>query len=881
MHLKKIALIWLWIIAGIGMSLLYASDVSYPLHYELDYDQHYNRLLDRALFTQLDHSAVYRVQQDLAAVYHQDLNWKRDIRLSQQPLSDGVIGPVTLFWLQRFAHDFRIEPIGDYVDDLINRLEKIAEFSNLFPEETMILLSADFAEWNDTEPSIQRDLDYDIRRFGSFQALLDLVYRYRSLNELFYIPGMADDSVSSLFYYQLTQEDFKLLQSKTQIMAALQKLENKQFENFSLLEEAVSGVLQTYPNLFQRLLPAIQKYYRNKPFTITKAFIAFLNQAMMGDPHMAALNNVIAGLLETELVDIAYPAQTLFDHAAQAKIIAALGVCTASLHNQYTLSLIFSDEDFLALEKDLLNNQTYHNMPEIRKHLKLIRGLRQRSGACNETEQQDVNAFVSNLYANVVQPAIAFLYQKRPVFDTSATFEWDGSGCGCVLDKLSGTVYGFYPYWLADNEKQTVDFSVLTRVAYYGLSFDTSGSINHANDDKSNFDLKRFLKKNPFVQAARKHDSKVDWVIHKDRYFWDKTWGTLDSSQKANIFAKLSDDIFQLLTRTLDADYAKWTFGILPTPTQGDGVTFDFRGYPKDAVSIDLLNRFYDELTKRLNTAGNDYFVNIMVTQSELDEGFYRFTNLLERMTGIQPNDAPSSYQQLDIRDDLKSKILVLLEEPVTMTKKDLRLRIENGGLYGILRGLLLRNVIPVIEFDGHNWEQLEDDIVYFKDNFGGAGFWSMPLNEPAMPAELSGRCSEIQTIGGCLVRHFQQAERDGQPDSLLDQFVCENRHFFWTALMILAVLSFILLVSYQCSCRFYGKNKNLYFMVIFVTIIPALIVALLLLLYDPMLETLAEGNIPLIVVISGGILASIVFYLKQQSQRKRPTRPKQKAVIA
>ncbi|HNP26827.1 MAG TPA: hypothetical protein PKM20_08805, partial [Nitrosomonas sp.] len=539
MHLKKIALIWLWVIASFGMSLLYAYDASYPLHYELDYDQHFNRLLDRAPFAQLDHSAVHRVQQNLAAVYQHDLNWKRDVRLSQQPLSDGVIGPVTLFWLQRFAHDFKIEPIGDYADALINRLEKIAEFSDMFPEETAILLSADFAEWNDMEPSIQRDLDYDIRRFGSFQALLDLVYRYRSLNEPFHIPGITDDRVSPLFYYQMTPEDFKLLQSKTQIMAALKKLENKQFENFSLLEEAVSEVLQAYPNLFQRLSPAIQKYYRNKPLTITKAFIAFLNQAMIGDPFMATLNNVIAGLLEKELVDIAYPAQTLFDKAAQATIIAGLGVCTASLHNQYALSLKFSDEDFLALEKDLLNNQAYHGMPEIRKHLKLIQALRQRSGTCNETEQQDVNAFVSSLYANVVQPSIAFLYKKRPVFDKSTTFKWDGSGCGCVLDKLSGTVYGFYPYWLADNEKQTVDFSALTRVAYYGLSFDTGGSINHANDDDNNFDLKRFLKKNPFVQAARKHDSKVDWVIHKDRSFWDKTWRSLDSNQKANIFAKL------------------------------------------------------------------------------------------------------------------------------------------------------------------------------------------------------------------------------------------------------------------------------------------------------------------------------------------------------
>lgn len=874
MQLRQIVLLWFILMTGCSISLLHAYD---HLHYELDYDQHFDRLLDRSKFTRLDKSAVHRVQQNLASIYQNDLSWKRDVRLSQQPLTDGLIGPVTLFWLQRFAYDFKIEPIGDYVDGLINRVEKIAEFSDMFPEETSILLSSDFADWNDRLPSIQRDMDYEIRRLGSHQALLDLVYRYRALTEPFQIGATADYSTSPLFYYQLTSEDFQLLQSKEQIIAKLLKLENKEFENFSLLAEAISEILKAYPDLFQRLSPAIKKFYGDRPLTITQDFIAFLNQAMRGDPFMASLNKVLAGLLEKELVGIAYPAQDLFDKAVQAKILAGIGVCnTTVLHNQYILNLRLNDEDFLNLETDLLNNQEYYGMPDIRKHLKLINALRQRSGTCNETEQNDVDTFVSKLYTNVVQPSIALLYRKRPVYDASTTFEWDGNGCGCVLDKLSGTVYGFYPYWLANNEKQTVNFSVLTRVAYYGLSFDAGGSIIHANDDENNFDLKRFLQKNSFVQTARKHDSKVDWVIHKDQSYWNKTWKSLDSSQKTHIFATLVDELYQLLTDPLDDDFVKWSFGILPSATQGDGVTLDFRGYPNDAVSVDLLNNFYDELTKRLKAAGGDYFVNIMVVQSELGEGFYEYFNLLERISGIQPNDAATSFQQLDIRDDLKAKILVLLEEPTTQAKKNLRLEVESGGLYGILRGLLLRNIIPVIEFDGRNWEQLEDDIVYFKDNFGGAGFWSMPMNEPAMPAEMSGRCDEIKVIGGCLVRHFQQAERNGQPDSLLDRFVCENRKYFWFALTILTILSLILLISYRHSCRFHGKYRNLFIISIFASIIPALIVALLLLLFDPILETLAEGNIPLIAVVTGGILASIVFYRKQSLMTKKPTRPRQ-----
>ncbi|MCP5293019.1 MAG: hypothetical protein H6938_10905 [Burkholderiales bacterium] len=871
MQVTKIVFFWLIWIVGSSSAMPYG----YNVPYVLDYDQHFDRLLDKSEFSRLDQPAVHRIQQNLATVYQQDLNWKRDVRLSRQPLTDGVIGPVTMFWLQRFAYDFKIEPIGHYGNALISRLEAVAEFANLFPQETAILLSAEFSDWNDRLPGFQRDLDYHIRRLGSHQALLDLVYRYRSLSEPFSMGAAVDYSTTPLYFFQLTAEDFKLLQSKDQIMAELLKLENKQFDNFALLEAAVSDVLKAYPNLFQRLSPVIKRYYRNRMLAITKDFIDFLNQAMIGDPFMASLNPALAELLEKEFADIAYPHPVLFDKAVQAKILAGIGVCQETLlHNQYILGIKISDEAFLALETDLLNNQSYHGMPEIRKHLKLINALRQRTGACDETEWLEVNAFVSNLYEHVVQPTVTLLYKKRPAFDSSATIKWDGDGCGCVLDALSGTVYGIYPYWHANDAQQKVNLSVLSRVAYYGLSFDPGGTITHVNDDNNKFNLKQFLDNSTFIQTARKHDSRVDWVIHKDQSYWSKEWRSLDSNQKANVFTSLADNIYQLLTQPLNDLYARLTFGVVQLATQGDGVTLDFRGFPNDGVSIDLFNNFYDELTKRLKATGNDYFVNIMVSQSELGEGLYQYFNLLERISGIKANDAASSYQQVDIRDDLNAKIIVLLEEPTTRAKKTLRLDVENKGLYGTLRGLLLRNIIPVIEFDGHNWEQLEDDIVYFKDNFGGVGFWPLPLNEPPLTAEMPGRCEDIQSIGGCLVRHFQHPDRNGQPDSALDRFVCENRSLFWVTLVALTLLSLILLISYLKSCRFHGKHKNIFIVSLFATIVPALVVALMLLLFDPNLETIAEGNIPLIAVISVGILASIIVYRRQQSAAKKPSRP-------
>ena len=869
-------LVWFGWAASLSMPAAWAYDAYHDVYYQPDYDQHFNRLLDRSKFQRLGKSVVQRIQQDLATVYQNDLNWKRDMRLSQQPLTDAVMGPVTLFWLQRFAHDFKIAPVGDYAGELIVRLEKMAEFADMFPEETGILLSPGLAAWNDTEPGIQRDLDYDIRRMGSHQELLDLVYRYLAVMEPLQQMVTEDYAASPLYFYQLTAADFEILNNRGQIIETLSKLENKPFDNFAMLEEALAGIFQAYPKFLARLSPAIKKFYRDKPLVLTTEFIAFIDLAMAGDPFIPVLNKTLSGLLEKELLDAAYPNQTLFDKAAQAKIFAATGVCVSTrMHNQYVLSLKLDDDAFLDLETDLLNNREYHGMPEIRKHLKLINALRQGERHCEEKDRQTVQDFVTNLYEHAVLPAIDLLYKKRIDFNAAASIDWDGGGCGCVLDKLSGTVYGFYPFWLAGSEKQTVNFSVLTRVAYYGLSFDAKGSLIHANDPENRFDLKSFLKKNPFIETARKHNSKVDWVIHKDQSYWETTWKQLDSSQKANILTILSDSILDLLTRPLDKNLSKWTFGVLPLPTQGDGVTLDFRGFPQDAVSVGLFNHFYDNLRTRLSAVRDDYFVNIMLPQSDLGKGVYRHFNLLERISGIKPNDSPTSYQQLDIRDNLGAKILVLIEEPTTYAKKNLRLDVESGGLYGILRGLLLRNIIPVIEYSGGNWEQLEDDIVYFKDNFGGAGFWSMPLDEPAMPEQLSGRCEDIKTIGGCLVRHFQEEQRNGQPDSALDRFVCENRLYFWVVLAVLIVLLFILATILRRNCQFSSKKRNIMVMTIFATVIPALVAALLLLLYDPMMEKLAEGNIPLIAVVTAGLFASILIYRRQQSKSRKPSRPK------
>lgn len=867
--MKKIFLFWMvFILCGCFISMASATDV------------YYDRLLDPSKFRQLDKRTVNLMQQNLAVIYQNDRDWSRDVALNRHPLTDGLMGPVTLFWLQRFIFDFKIEPMGNYVHETRVRLESIASFTNMFPEEAKVLISTDFAHWNDSQPELQQNHYYSVRRRGSDQALLDLVHLYLQVVEPWSDSVRVSNNQLAAYYYQLTAEDFKILQGKDQIHVQLSKLVNKQFDNVSALKEAVIAALKDYPELTDKLLPVIQQYYRYADPVISQSFLDIL----MGDTLFTALNSVLTTLLDKSLNGVAYPDKNLFDQSAKSKIFAGVGACQdVDMQNKYLLSLKISDEDFKKMTEDLLTGP-YQGIPNFSQQLEQIDLLRMRQkDACEAKDLALIDEFVAGLYDYVVQPAIILLYKKKPQYSAASPIQWRGSGCGCVLDDLSGTVYGFYPFWLANGKEQTVNFSVLSRVAYYGLSFDDKGIIKQTNNAHNDITILSAddTGKNPqvaFIETARKHNSKVDWVIHNDKSYWDR-WKTLTYPSRVSVLETLTESIVSLLTSQITDNFSKikqtLTLGALAPPTRGDGVTLYFNDYPDDPESIGLFNRFFADLQKKLYAEGNDYLINILVSQSALGTGIYRYPNLLERIDTAKFSNGTYTPPANNSRDDPKTKILVLIEEPTTDSKKKLRLDLENGELHGIERGLLLRNIIPVIEFDGRNWKQLEDDVVYFKDNFGGIGFWPLMVNEPAVLEEMPPRCDEINSVGGCLVRYFQNMTWHGEPESFLEKMVCENRAYFRIALGLLTALCLLFTSLYFYSCRIHARIKKLYILYLIIIVVPALVVALLLLTYDPLLEPISTGNLPLIIVLSGGVAISIIVYQKRKKEKVKPSRPR------
>ena len=865
--MKKNILCWIvCIFLGCVMTAAFAADI------------YYDRLIDQEKFKHFDKSAISGMQGNLSLIYQGDRDWSKDAAQSRHPLTDGKMGPVTLYWLQRFVHDFKIEPVGQYVNETKNRMERIASFANMFPEEAKILISADFALWNDDQPEAQKNSYYKVRRSGTDQALLHLVYLYLQVID----PQPESITVNKkqpiINFYQLAAEDFKILQGKGEIYAQLSKLVNKKFDNVAAMQAAIAEALKDYPDLVDRLTPVIQQYYRYADAVISQGFV----EVLMGDASFASLNGVLVKLLKDSLEGVTYPDKHLFEQAAKSRIHAGIGACQdVNKKNEYIAGLKISDEDFKKLTNDLLTGP-YHGMRDFSQQLEEIDLLRLHPKEdCEENHLALIDEFAAGLYEQVVQPAIAPLYKKSPVYRAASPVQWDGSGCGCVLDDLSGTVYGFYPFWLA-GEKQSVNFSVLSRVAYYGLSFDENGVIKHANNihNESTIlspDNARRDAQTAFIQAARKHNSKVDWVIRSDKSYWER-WKKLSNLSKAAVFETLTENIVNLLTSRLTDRFStirqNITFGVIPPPTLGDGITLYFDSFPDDRESVELFNRFFTELQKRLFAQGGGYFVNILVPQSALGSGVYRHANLFAWIDNTKPSSSADTSFATNARSDVRTKILILIEEPTTDSKKKLRLDIENGELHGIERGILLRHIVPVIEFDGRDWKQLEDDIVYFKDNFGGIGFWPLPLGKQEFVEKNETSCDGIESISGCLVRYFQNTTWHGEPESMLEKMVCENRVYFRLALVALIFLCLLFTILYLYSCRIHKKIGNAYVVVYLpMVLLPALITGLLLMTYDPVVEPISTGNITLILVVLGGIAAGAIVYQRRKMQIRKPSR--------
>ncbi len=451
--------------------------------------------------------------------------------------------------------------------------------------------------------------------------------------------------------------------------------------------------------------------------------------------------------------------------------------------------------------------------------------------------------------------------------------DWKSNDCGCVqTDRLpggwveaggrrsSGIVYGLFPLWQAGRE-QRVDFSVLSTVGYFAIGFKDDGTLI---DPLPTSDTDR-----AFIREARRHGTRVDWVVRQ--VDWE-TWSGFGAEDLKKRFSALTRSLATMLNEPEPGWFTslvdRLTFGAIPHIRRGDGVTLYFDHYPEDEMFVQAFGDFYRQLeTEIAKTHGSRGAVNLLIPRGALGKGIFQCDRLASLL-----------YRGETRRPEANGKFLVLLPEPTIDTKKDLRLYLENC-LTGEHRRVVQQTIVPVVQYDGYSKDQLQDDIVYFDFNFGGVALWPHPVGiDVAEEAQKAGDRVTAERIGGDVRELLLQGGSEPRTvDARLDPIcnvVCPNRAVFrglFEAFVLVVFVSFIARWA-SCRLRYVLASRPLYFVLYMAFVaLPTLVLFLALLYCDPAWSRVREGNIPFLMLAIVFFVFVVRLYVNARREAQRP----------
>jgi hypothetical protein len=559
-----------------------------------------------------------------------------------------------------------------------------------------------------------------------------------------------------------------------------------------------------------------------------------------------------------DVVGVDYPEEELLHQALINRLIAGIGTCSENLSRAqtYTLSLRLPDSSFLAMMEQLIPLSPSLDSREIggNSTVALLNTYRNRTAPCSMSEVEHIHQMLQGIYDSTLREEVHGLCHKIHPASPKAP-RWTGDTCGCVSQNLNGLVYGIYPSWRADTTTQTIDFSVVNRIEFLGLSFDNAGILT---------ELDPTANAAQFIREARSHGNQVDWVV--SRSDWDD-WTSEPPPKKKAMFDTLAGRIASFLNRPLPDAWSRLK-SHLPFPTHerftwGDGVTLHFADFPTDPTSVDLFNGFFRKLDTLLTDADPAMQINLMFPRATLAQnlGFLSYTNLLSMLhqTG---GDSAELHKE-------RTHLLVLLDEPSRDSKKMLQQDID-FQLHGKDRKLFLHALIPVEVFDGKNEPQLAEDILYGNDTYYGIGIWPLPFANAVEAAKPGNAAHHISQM---MLDNFNEEDASKPSFPWLSSLVCLYRWEFRFLLFasLLFSLAAIIVTALHCPLRHFLTRHVV--RALAALVVPPLALFTLPLYFDPDLAALAHGNAPFVVLATLMVLGAAGTGLYLRSQKAKPSR--------
>jgi hypothetical protein len=372
---------------------------------------------------------------------------------------------------------------------------------------------------------------------------------------------------------------------------------------------------------------------------------------------------------------------------------------------------------------------------------------------------------------------------KPPSIHDIANFEstpirWaETSWCGCLQDFGDKIVYGLFPFWMAgDATAMSLDFSVLSRVGYFAVPLDDGGvGVSHSGhwDPESA----------QFINEARKYDTSIDLVVYND--MWDR-W----TSPNAGFIDRLATQISDMVTARLPGGFLNRAIPFISlggdaAPTMGDGVTLYFnvesvreRPAQEQEVIFTNIRSFVGELRRRITADNVERQLSVLVDMDDLtsDDGVFSLKNV--------------STMSPDI-----DYLLVFVDEPVGPSTRDLREAVEQSLPTADAERNMLRKMIPFIDPRGPTVKadtaNLEDDLVYLEDNFGGVGLLPVPTS------------ADTPVNASLLATFTDVTDTDVlQPATVVCNVVCPNGWWFLFAFEIAILIGLATWVLWLASAE-------------------------------------------------------------------------------
>ena len=416
--------------------------------------------------------------------------------------------------------------------------------------------------------------------------------------------------------------------------------------------------------------------------------------------------------------------------------------------------------------------------------------------------------------------------------------------CDCYRDDFSRLTYGFCPFWKIEKQSdedpiQKADYSVLARIGLYSFPVDGNGRVHQKT-------IEWLQQIDRFFKTTHDYRTQVDLVLYNPNW---RQWCERAKLPEYDTIDEFAANVVKVLAPS-DRRATAWP---RRKTTKLDGLTIDLNGFDDENWPYGI--KLIKEIRENLQKTGHKYYLNLIIPGHEIKD----IVDVLRHLERIIPED--------EGQDDWVDHFIVFLKYPITDTKKALRNEIEER-FKGFQRRSVLRKIIPVMNPYGHNdnnSKQLVEDLIYMEDNYGGVGFWPLPVVTDDAEPNLN-----------ALLREVFELEPGGDSawanlTAMACTIICPNRwlvRIVWDIFVLLALASLVLYFSI-CGVR---EMMNKYFLFILAgVVLPFVFIGFGLLFCDPFYNKIAQGNGLLIFVILSLVVYAILNYRLKKKKADIP----------